>query len=190
MKLKDESKRLLIIDKTLSLVLSEGIAGIKMAKLAKEVGISPSTLYVYYSSKQALIISLFTDLIKEQTIISKKQLASDLPYKIKLKTIWLQWLNFSISNFREMNFIEQVKQSPYFEKIPAQIKTDKQGVSTNLFKEGKEQQLLKNVDDKILIAIIGSMLKQTSELIVNKELTLKKKDTDMMFTFLWDAIKN
>ncbi len=190
MKLKDESKRLLIIDKTLDLVLLEGIAGVKMAKLAKEVGISPSTLYVYYKNKEALIISIFTDLMQEQTNISQKQLLADLPYKIKVKTIWLQWLKFSVTNFKEMNFLEQVKQSPYLEKIPTQIITEKQGLSDTLFREGKEQELVKNIDDEILIAIIGSMLEVTSKLIIENKISLNKKDTDMMFSFLWDAIKN
>tara|TARA_B110000003_G_C16625400_1_gene524707 strand:+ start:946 stop:1518 length:573 start_codon:yes stop_codon:yes gene_type:complete len=189
-KFKDESKRLLIIDKTLDLVLLEGVAGLKMAKLAKEVGISPSTLYVYYKNKDALIISIFTDIIKEQTKISKKQLNTDLAYKIKLKTIWRQWLKFSVTNFKEMNFMEQVKQSPYLEKIPTQIITEKQGLSDTLFKVGKEQELLKNIDDEILTSIIGSMLKVSSELIIKNKISLNKKDTDMMFAFLWDAIKN
>jgi len=190
MKLKDESKKIAINQKTLDLVFEKGIAGIKMADLARKVGISPSTLYVYYKSKEDLIVSLFAELMQEQTIANRSQLALDLPYKLKLKKVWLHWLNFSINNFKEMNFIEQVKHSPYYDKVPTQIKEDKLGLRTELFNSGKEQQILKNIDNLILEGIAWATLVQTTTLILNKELDLNEKNTEMMFGLLWDAIKS
>ena len=52
MKLKDEAKRQAIIEKTVDIVFEKGFAGIKMADLARKVGVSPSTLYVYYKNKE------------------------------------------------------------------------------------------------------------------------------------------
>lgn len=190
MKLKDESKKIAINQKTLDIVFEKGIAGIKMADLARNVGVSPSTLYVYYTSKEDLVISLFTELMEEQTSANRSQLALDLPYKLKLKKVWLHWLNFSINNFKEMNFIKQVKQSPYYDKVPSKVKEEKLGLSTELFNLGKEQEILKRIDNSILEGIVGALLMQTTTLILNKDLDLNEENTDMMFSLLWDAIKS
>jgi AcrR family transcriptional regulator len=189
MKLKDAEKREAINAKIVDIVYEKGIAGIKMLDLACKVGICSSTLYVYYRSKEDLIVSVFTDLVKEHTEQFRSNLALDIPFKLKLKKIWLQWLHFSVNNFKEMNFIQQVKQSPYMDKLSREIKDDKVQLNADLLAEGKRQQLIKEVPDVVLISLVEANLKQTTELILEKQLALNEKDMDMMFTFLWDAIK-
>lgn len=54
MKQKDLHKESTIIEKTLDIVSETGITGIKMSVLAKHVGVSPSTLYVYFETKEDL----------------------------------------------------------------------------------------------------------------------------------------
>ncbi|MCG8330482.1 MAG: TetR/AcrR family transcriptional regulator [Chitinophagales bacterium] len=51
MKQKDLHKESTIIEKTLDIVSETGI---KMSVLAKHVGVSPSTLYVYFETKEDL----------------------------------------------------------------------------------------------------------------------------------------
>ena len=189
MKLKDQDKKEAIYAETLNIVFSKGIAGIKMADLAKRVGISPSTLYVYHKNKEELIVSLFTDLIKEQTNIFRSHLDADIPYKLKLKKLWLQWLQFSIDNHKEMNFLKQFKRSPYMDKVPEAVKADKHKLSEDLLNEGKTQLVIKNVPNKILEGIVEANMLQTTTMIMEKQISLAEKDTDMMFSFLWDAIK-
>ena len=85
MRTKDEAKRRAIIDKTLDIVQEEGIAGLKMAVLARQVGIAPGTLYLYYRSKEALIVSIYTELFEEYSLTVYSQMAKDLPYKKRIK---------------------------------------------------------------------------------------------------------
>ena len=56
MKLKDTAKKEAIVAETIDIVFRKGFSGIKMAELARLVGVSPSTLYVYYKSKEDLIV--------------------------------------------------------------------------------------------------------------------------------------
>ena len=67
MKLKDNNKEIAIIEQTLNIVYETGIAGVKMSKLAKQVGISPSTLYVYFETKENLIVSIGLKILKDIT---------------------------------------------------------------------------------------------------------------------------
>lgn len=189
MKPKDEHKRVAIRNKTLEIVLEKGIAGVKMADLAKRVGISPSTLYVYYKNKEDLIIAIFSELLTAEVENSKKEINNDLPYQLKLKSIWLHWLNFGINNFNEMNFIDQVKQSPYIENVPEDVKTVGYKLGDQLFDEGKALGEIKAIDNQIIVMTFKSFLKQATEMILKKELEFNKKNADLIFSLLWDAIK-
>lgn len=190
MRIKDDSKRQAIIEKTIAIVFEKGFAGVKMADLAKRVGISVSTLYVYYKNKDDLIVSISGELIKKVSETSNKEITDDLPYKLKMKALWLYWINYSINHTKEMSFINQVKQSPYYEKIPQEILEAKHKIGIDLFELGKKEGLIKNMDNEILASIIGALLGETVKLILDKKIKMNATDTDKMFSFVWDAIKS
>ncbi|TSE04171.1 TetR/AcrR family transcriptional regulator [Aquimarina algiphila] len=189
-RVKDETKRLAIVENTLDIVFEKGFAGVKMATLAKKIGISVSTLYVYYKNKEDLIISIATELIERETKRSSNSITADLPFKLKIKAIWVYWINFSINHSKEMNFITQVKKSPYYDKVPEAVRETKSRLGTDLFELGKKEGLIKNVSNEILESTMGAILLETVNLIIDKKLKLNKKDIDLMFSFAWDAIKS
>lgn len=190
MKLKDESKNKAIKQATLDLVLEKGLTGVKMASIASMVEISVSTLYVYYKSKEELITSLYLDIFTKRLELSKKEAETNEPYKIRLKRKWLTTVNFGINNQKEINFIKQIKQSIYYGDILNQIKHEKQHLFDLIFEEGKKNLLIKDVDTKILITVFMGSVEKTVVLIFSKDLSLKPKNTDLMFSFFWDSIKS
>ena len=189
-RVKDDSKRQTIIEKTIDIIFEQGFAGIKMSDLAKRVGISVSTLYVYYKSKDDLIVSISSELIATVSKTSTKELNDDLPYKLKMKAMWLYWINYGVNHTKEMSFINQVKQSPYYEKIPKSILEAKHRIGLELFELGKKEGLIKNIDNEVLASVISALLSETVKLILNGKIKMNKKDNDEMFSFVWDAIKN
>lgn len=190
MRVKDESKQLAIVENTLDVVFERGFAGIKMADLAKRVGLSVSTLYVYYKNKEDLIVSIATALIERETQRSEQEITEDLPYKLKFKMLWLYWINFSINHKKEMSFLEQLKKSPYYDKVPVSVKETKSKMAMELMDQGKKERLLKNVDNHILMAIIGAVMAETVKLMGDKKMELNQKNIDLMFAMVWDAIKS
>ena len=190
MRIKDETKRLAIINTTIDVVFKEGFAGVKMASLAKNVGISVSTLYVYFKNKEDLLVTIAIELFQRETLRTKQEIDKTLPFKLKLKAMWLYWVNFSINYSKEMNFIMRIKQSPYYEKIPKAIIDTKQRLGKDLFDKGKTEGLLKNIDNDILESVMGALLMETVTLILKEKIKLTKKDTDLMFSIAWDSIKS
>lgn len=190
MRVKDNIKRAAIINQTLEIVFEHGLSGVKMADLANRVGVSPSTLYVYFKNKKDLIVSMTSEIIQQEANRSAKEVTEDLPYKMKLKTLWLYWVNFSIHHNKEMSFLNQVKQSPYYDWVPEAVKEVKFKLGYELFELGKKEGLIKDIDNEIIVSIFGAILKETVELIMNKKLQLHQKDTDLMFSLVWDAIKS
>ncbi|MCM4173211.1 TetR/AcrR family transcriptional regulator [Arenibacter sp. TNZ] len=190
MRVKDATKQLAIMENTLDVVFERGFAGIKMADLAKRLGLSVSTLYVYYKNKEDLIVSIAVDLIARETQRSEQEISENLPYKLKLKTLWLFWINFSINHRKEKSFLEQLKKSPYYDKVPVSVKENKSKLAMQLIDMGKQEGLLKNIDNNIHFAVIGAIIRETVKLIMDKKLELNKKDMDLMFATVWDAIKS
>ena len=190
MKPKDELKRKSIIDKTIHMVYQHGFAGIKMAELARMVGISPSTLYVYFKSKEDLILSISTSIIDRETLASANEISDDLPFKIKLRKLWLYWLNFSLNHRKEMSFISQLKQSPYLSRMPKDVLDAKHKISNDLFDLGKREGLIKDLPNEMLGGITGALLGETVHLVDQRVLDMNDKGINTAFNLLWDAIKN
>lgn len=191
MRVKDETKRTDIVNYTIDLVYRRGIAGVKMAHIAKEVGLSTGTLYIYFKNKEDLIVSIYAELFIKQQELSVEQLQSDLPYQLKLKKIWLQWMQFSVNNYKERHFMNQVKTSPYLKKIKAQLNNQKGDHLIDLvFKEGKTQGLIKDMDNMLLARIMKAVLNETAAMVLEKELKLNDDDMNKVFNIVWDAIKN
>jgi hypothetical protein len=101
----------------------------------------------------------------------------------------LYWISFSINNAKEMSFLMQVKQSPYYDKVPDNVKANKFKLGFELINLGKKEGVIKNLDNEIIAAIMGAILNETVKLITDKKIKFNEEDLDMMFSTLWDAIK-
>ena len=61
LRFKDEDKRQRIKDAMVRLILREGIDGASVSKIAREAGVSPATIYVYYDSKEEMLAEVFRE---------------------------------------------------------------------------------------------------------------------------------
>lgn len=188
MKLKDKSKELKIIEKTLAIVYEKGFSGIKMAELAKTVGISPSTLYVYFHNKEDLIVSICEKLLLKLTHNHPAKQGEEKAFQEELKELWFHWLNFGLNNAKEMSFLKQIKQSTYYEKVPEEVKQAKLKPGLALFQKGKNEGLIKNLNNEIIISLMSAITTETIKLI-NTNKSKKTETSELMYSILWDAIK-
>jgi len=189
MKPKDLNKELAIIDQTLNIVSETGIAGLKMSKLAKRVGISPSTLYVYFKTKEDLIVSIGFKILKMISVELGALLDDSKTFDQNLKAKWIHMLNFHLNHEKELNFMESWMQSPFFDKKTFKTKGDKFRPKTNIFDEGKKQGILKDLSDGEIHAINIGLAKQYASLIKKGQLKLDKTTIDRSFGVLRDALK-
>lgn len=68
MREKDENRRQHILDVTTKMIITEGISGVTLTKVAKQANISQSNIYIYFKDKD--------DIVK-QTFLSRKQTIGD-----------------------------------------------------------------------------------------------------------------
>lgn len=189
MKPKDKNKEIAIIEKTLDIVHETGIAGVKMSKLAKRVGISPSTLYVYFKTKEDLMVSIGLKIHRKVVDSLESALTGKSSFESKLRAKWIHMLQFHLNNEKELNFIDQLKQSPYFEKLSSIVKESNVNFKMDLFEDGRKSGYIKKVNDNVIHAILAGMAKQTARLIKEGQLDQDKTSMDMIFNIVWDALK-
>ena len=59
MRTRDENKIETIFRRTLEMIVKYGFDGFSMQKLARAAGVSPATIYIYFKSKEDLLLQLY-----------------------------------------------------------------------------------------------------------------------------------
>ncbi|KLO21405.1 MULTISPECIES: TetR/AcrR family transcriptional regulator [unclassified Marinitoga] len=82
-----EQKRKNIAEHALNLIMNKGLSHFTMDDVAKETGVSKGTLYLYFDSKDSLIIASFGILVERLQNYLKSLLPKEIPKKEKAKAI-------------------------------------------------------------------------------------------------------
>src|SRR5690348_5704255 len=90
MRTKDAHKEILIRQKTMEIVVKEGLEGFSMHKLAAGAGISVNTIYLNFKNKEDLIIKVYQGVVKKMEQVLLDGFDPDMDFAGGLK---LQWKN-------------------------------------------------------------------------------------------------
>lgn len=145
MRTRDTNKEEIVKQKAIEMLVSQGVEGFGMNRLAKECCVSVATLYIYYSDKEDLIRKIGIDIGKT---FFEKMLIGFSPEMSFIEGLRKQWenrseytLNFSL----ETTCLELLKHSTYGDAILAEITTD--------FKEQMTKFITKSIEKKELLPI-------------------------------------
>lgn len=112
MRLKDEEKQQRIKDAMVSLILREGIDGTSVAKIAREAGVSPATIYVYYASKEEMLTEVFREYSHRPYRYLMGQIRPEMDGKQLIETIVRGCYDFSTQHEDVFSFVEQCSRCP------------------------------------------------------------------------------
>lgn len=190
MKPKDEKKIENIFAASLKLISANGIAGLTMAKIAKEAGLATGTLYIYFKSKDLLLFELYESLITLSMERLYKDYDVNKPFKVNAKIFWVNYLKHRIENYKQSVFMEQYYLSPFIsEEQKSIIKTLKTPIHA-LIKQGQKEKLVnENVDNEMLLLSILGFIRELVNEHVSGSYTLDQERIEKAFQFSWDMIK-
>jgi TetR/AcrR family transcriptional repressor of multidrug resistance operon len=115
MRTRDENKEQTLREKAVEMIVSEGFDGLSMQKLAKAVGISPATIYIYYKDRDDLIVQLWLSEFERMMEASLKGFDPAMHFAEGLRLQWMNRAEFYIENPQSAHFMEQIKYSPYYD---------------------------------------------------------------------------
>jgi AcrR family transcriptional regulator len=117
MRTRDTDKEDLVRQKAIEMIVKEGLDGFSMQKLAKAASISPATLYIYYKDREDLLLKLCLTVVDEMIEVSLAGFDPELPFAEGMAIQWKNRLDYFMRYPMEMQFMEQVRYSPLFEKV-------------------------------------------------------------------------
>jgi AcrR family transcriptional regulator len=121
MRPRDENKELLIRQKAIEMIVEHGVDGFGVNKLAKAAGVSPATIYIYYKDKDDLIVQLGIEVAGKMMDYSFKDFSPEMDFAEGLQIQWRNRMAYFINFPLEMEFIEIMRYTQYYEEATKTI---------------------------------------------------------------------
>ena len=121
MRPRDESKIQAIHAKTVELAAQEGFDRLSMHKLAKAVGISPGTLYIYFRDREDLILQVSIAAQRQLFKATLQDFDPEMPFADGLRTQWRNRARYFLENPSQMQFLEMIRYSRFEPEVTRQV---------------------------------------------------------------------
>jgi AcrR family transcriptional regulator len=195
MRKRDENKEFLVRQKALEMLVGIGFDGFSMQKLAKEVGVSPATLYIYYKDKEDLIIQLGIEEGQKMMAASLHNFDPQMNFEAGLRLQWENRSHFWINNPLSTKYFEQIKHSPYADRVVTRVSLEFKEIMQEFVHNAQQHQELINISIEafwtIAFAPLYSLIyfHQTGKSVGNRPFSLNKKVIDEVFSLVIKALK-
>ena len=189
MRTKDDEKEAALFEATVKLVNEIGFAASSVSKIAREAGVSPATIYVYYKNKEDLLVSTYIGIKLDLSKALLRDFNDKLPIRDILRSVWFNMFEYISNNIEYYKFVEQFSNSPYSTLV------DKQEVEqyfvpiVKVLQSGIDQKIIKNVNFDILTAFIYVPITVLANPVKFPDFEPSEKNIETAFTLAWDAIK-
>lgn len=173
----------------IELINEIGLAGTSMSKIAKKAGVSAATIYVYFENKEDMIKKLF--LTVKADMHQKLLLGIDgsLPTEAACKQLLKNYMNYLLRNKDYFLFFEQFINSPLIQKLCGEESALVSRPIREFFDKGKNQNVIKPIDTKLLFIYAFSPLIQIAKRHINGDFALDEQLVDEIIQMSWDSIK-
>ena len=189
MRHKDAQKQQAIIRATIKLVNEIGFDSASVSKIAREAGVSPATLYVYYQNKEDLLVSTYVHI--KQTFAEKvvKDFDPSLPIRDQLKHFWNSAFEAIRSEPEPFHFSEQFAKTPYMSLVDSAIVEKSFAPIMETVRRGIEQKIIKNVSFEIITVFMFYPVMTLANPRVCMHFNEQPENVDIAFDMAWDAIR-
>jgi len=188
MRIRDERKYDAIIKASMKLFMKDGFGNASIAKIAKEAGVSPATIYIHFENKEDLILKLYLQLRKEMSECIVVNVDLDGCIETEYKKIWKNYYKYCIEYKASFNYIMQFTNSPYMDKYKEYGMCYFKSIY-QMFERGKAVGMIKRISDEILFAFTFSTAAQLAKRHDCCGDKLCDEGVDNACEVAWDAIK-
>ncbi|MDQ6469135.1 TetR/AcrR family transcriptional regulator [Flavobacterium sp. LHD-80] len=143
MRTRDINKEEIVKQKAIEMLVSQGVEGFGMNRLAKECGVSVATLYIYYSDKEDLIKKIGTEIGQNFFDEMLFEFSSEMSFVDGLRKQWENRSRFVINHLLETTCFELLKHSTYADAILSEITPD--------FRNEMERFITKSIEKRELL---------------------------------------
>lgn len=112
MRKKDDEKQKRIKNAVMHLILEQGFAGTSISKIAREAGVSPATVYIYYENKEEMLKDIYVEYSEDVFGYLAERTQPEMSAAELIETLIRSYYTY-IQEHREIfSFVEQFAQCP------------------------------------------------------------------------------
>jgi len=184
-------KREAVVDAMLEVVAEYGFHGAPMSLVAERAGVGAGTIYRYFEGKDALIAACHHELVERFLPAIMEGYPEGRPVRERFLHIATAVVRHAMGSPRDFRFLQQFHDSPYGvdirrEKIFGQGDKD---LVRELFEEGRDQQIIKDLPLPILFGLAFGPLTQICRDHAVGFLDLDDRRIAETVEACWDALK-
>lgn len=160
----DEAKRDSITKAVFQITYDEGITNLSISKIARKVGVSKATMYVYYDDKTDMLSKIFLDVKRLMDEGLDEKLAGNISFKRRVKLALEHFADNFVKYPYEANFMRAILANPALVHEGV-IEQSQQMIKPlyDLFTEGVENNYWVTDDMEILVSIMFAPIQQITE---------------------------
>jgi len=112
MRRKDLEKERRVKEAVIKLILSEGFEGASISKIAREAGVSPATVYIYYENKEQMLESIYQEYAVRSNAYLMSRVREDMGGAELVRSLLLGYDTYITENMEVYRFVEQCSHCP------------------------------------------------------------------------------
>ena len=182
------SKKDQILQKTLELVVNQGIQETPMSQISKDSGIAVGTIYHHFKSKKEIINYIYLQIKKQLAETQMLNVKEDSHYKMQFFQIWNNLFAFYVQNELKYKFLEHIGPLPIIEKETRVQGLDYSKPMMSFYEKGVKTEILKPIDLHLLSETIHGNVVSLVRLYHQKAMDLDKKTLLQTIIMSWDAV--
>ena len=189
-RIKNNEKRIALLNATLHLVNNSGFHDAPMSKIAKMAGVSPATIYIYFENKQDLINKLYLETKASFSDYAFKDYSPNLTVKNGFELIWRNIAHFKLNQVEEANFLSQCDNiNTMIDEASRQEGLKNLQPLLDLWERGQKEGIMKNISPYLLYAFTIYPLAFLMTMQERSDFELTEDNLTEAFSSAWNAIK-
>ncbi len=112
MRTRDLNKQQRIKEAIVHVILTEGINGASVAKIAQTASVSPATIYIYYSNKEEMLAEVFSEYSRQTYHYLMQRMHPQMSARELIETIVRGIYSYTVENEEAFSFVEQCSRCP------------------------------------------------------------------------------
>jgi AcrR family transcriptional regulator len=153
MRKRDDEKEKSIKEAVIKLILQEGFQGTSISKIAKEAGVSPATVYIYFENKEIMLQDIYREYSEDifDYLVNKVQQAMEGRQLIEI--LMRSYYNYIQEHEEIFHFVDQFSNCP---SLASGCCSEISGICkiNNLIIEMKNKHIIKDYSNDNLFAVI------------------------------------
>lgn len=190
MRTLDLAKRAAICESAVRLINRLGFHGVSIAKIAKDAGVSPASIYIYFEDKTDMLQQIYLSLKEEMVSFVMAELNPDDDYETRFRHLFLRQWDYFLQHTESFAFIEQFASSPLLTDVCAKAGAVHYAPLWELIHKAQQDGVIRPMTATVFNALVFSPLLTLAKQQATRGESLQSQELEHVFDIIWAGIQS